>query len=229
MAAPTGRFAPHGPGVPKRKRENAQKVEVRVVLEARILRGLICGTFYLRKRWASFPPVGKWHPKTTLTSKKRALSCTRNGTPPGGGSQWACPRLDSGRESSFSFARWSRLLHVGYTNLSRPSRPARRHPPYVGLDTRPVPRKPRLASVPRTMFPRNLWDRLCRPCSRYKGCDRVSRARLSLPKLPKKACISHSRDDLFLYVLYFRHPIGVCQYVARKTWTMYPMRCDLWL
>ncbi len=62
-------------------RENARKVEVSVVLEAQVLRGLFCGAFYLRKRGASFPPVANRHPKTTLTSKKRALSRTRNGTP----------------------------------------------------------------------------------------------------------------------------------------------------
>ena len=107
VAAPTGRFAPHGQGVPFRMRENARKVEVSVVLEARILRGLICGTLYLRKRGASFPPVGIWHPKTTLSSKKRAYSRTRNGTAPGEGSARACPRLDSGHGPSFGFARGS--------------------------------------------------------------------------------------------------------------------------
>ena len=49
-------------------------------MEAQFFRGLIRGTLYLRKRGASFPPVGIWHPKTTLTSKKRAYSRTRNGT-----------------------------------------------------------------------------------------------------------------------------------------------------
>ena len=75
------RKTPHGTGVPKRMRENAQKVEVSVVLEAQFFRGLIRGTLYLRKRGASFPPVGIWHPKTTLTSEKRAFSRARNGTP----------------------------------------------------------------------------------------------------------------------------------------------------